>query len=441
MVKKKENLIVTTVFVDIEDSTGISNYLEKEKYENFLLSFHNTVKKVLNAKKWEAIKKENNHKFMGDEFIAFLPHSEYDDQALELSLQLAATLKYEWYFSAYNKLRLKGDKELIELNIGINTGDLSLMEYPVLHTRKVKKRYSYEGFPITLAKRIQSVAEESITSRVVVADRFFREYTRTKPRNYEFHYVGKKSFKGIAQRFSCYEWLGGDFYEYLFVKEAEENYIEDTLKALYDRNPQNPWYAALLAHYYYYLGEEEYYNKIFDNEYYKKCAKICIDSIQKISSVSKYNMRELNELLFVCLEVGEKWEELCFRADHAFSADSTFSGALALNAKSLYMLGGESVRKAKETAEKLISLFQQSLDYESLYDSHFLLARYYATEEVKRKKMIYHLKEAIKYAQRGEIDWAYVDYDISKADFENVKHDPEFKQGVMILEKMWERSQ
>jgi hypothetical protein len=141
------------------------------------------------------------------------------------------------------------------------------------------------------------------------------------------------------------------------------------------------------------------------------------------------------------LETGNKWEELCIRTEQAFTADATFSGALALNAKSLYMLNGESVKKAREAAEKLITLFQQSSDYESLYDSNFILARYYSKHKLDKIASIKHLKEAVRFAKMGKIEWAYIDYDFSKTDFENVQHEPEFKKNISMLKRIGKKLQ
>lgn len=431
--KSKKN-IVTILFADIEDSTGISNYLEKNTFKNFLLGFHKTIQKVLNNDKWKILADERNHKFMGDEFIAFFPHESFGSGVLESALQLAATLKYEWYFSHFNKKRLGGDKEQNELNIGINTGDLSLMEYPVIDSKQKNKKYSYEGFPVTLAKRIQSSAEES-SSRIIVGDRFYREYISRTQRSYEFHYMGQKSFKGISQRFSCYEWIGGDFYNYLNFRLSARDNVEKTLKALYDKNRHNPWFAGLLANYYFVFGEEEFDKENYENEFYKKCAKICIEGIHNIS---KYSLRNLNKLLFTCLEVAKNWDELSFRTEQAFKSDQTFSSALALRAKSLFMRGASFYDDASRTASELIVLFHQSQDFESLFMGHFILARYHSKRDFNRNEVLKHIRTAVKYAQKGNLYWVYTEYDFYKDDFVNIHQDSEFKKEIAKLERMWE---
>jgi hypothetical protein len=354
------------------------------------------------------------------------------EKALETALHFAATLKYEWYFSHFNEGRLK-DKEHIELNIGINAGPASLMRYP-FHDRKGKnnQKLSYEGFSITLSKRIQSIAEETY-SRIIVGDKFYREYMSLedqKTKNHEFFYLGQRSFKGIAQKFSCYEWIGDELEGYLDFPKKPNKKVNHILKTLYDKNPNNPWYASLLASYYFFLGEEEYDPDKPDNKFYRECARICTSAIQNIT---KYNLRRLNDLLFDCLEVTEaKWEELSFRTEQAYNSDPTFARALALRAKSLYMLSSKDV---VVTTNRLFALFKEK-EYESLFIGHFVLARYYATIDKNEPNMLHHFKAAVKCAKDGDVNWAYGEYKESEKDF--AEYERKLKNLILDLKEMWE---
>lgn len=462
MTKKIRKNIVTTLFADIEDSTGISNYLQKDTYENFLSEFHKTIKKVLSDERWKLIKEGKYHKFMGDEFIAFFPHNEFtknNQNVFETVLLFAATLKYEWYFSTFNRGRYNQDKEPNELNIGVNTGDLSEMEHPF----REEEKKSYEGFPVTLAKRIQSIAEES-ASRIIVGDSFYREYTSKTPKTYEFHYKGKRTFKGIAQRFSCYEWIGTQLHKFMMFEKSEK--IESYLQGLYKKNPHNPWLSGLLANYLFSLAEDKYrdyyawvrkseHGKDYDEEkaekkfqievkpFYDKCAKICIDAIYNIPA---YNLRDLNDILFDCLEVGENWDELSFRTEQAFKSDQSFSGALALRAKALFMRGEEFAKLACDDANKLIILFEQTDNHEGLFHGHFTLARYYSKEFKKatlsdqkkyKSKVIEHLRAAVRHAEKGAFDWAYNEYDdLDEKEFEEISKETEFKRAITQLRNL-----
>jgi class 3 adenylate cyclase len=127
---EEKDIHATVLFVDIEDSTGIANHYTTNQYGNFLREFHDVVSKTINDNSWAKscpqigeIRNTEYHRFMGDEFIAFLPHDQFPDNPVEIALKFAARLKVQWYLSKSNmEDRLSIDKEPIELNIGINTG-------------------------------------------------------------------------------------------------------------------------------------------------------------------------------------------------------------------------------------------------------------------------------------------------------------------------------
>lgn len=181
-----------------------------------------------------------------------------------------------------------------------------------------------------------------------------------------------------------------------------------------------------------------------DNEFYRECAKFCITAIQKISN---HNLRRLNEILFVCLEVGKKWEELSFRSKQAYIYDPTFSSALAFRAKSLFMRGDFCEKEndnftakglyngAKDAAEELLALFSNTKEFESLYTAHFLLSRYYSKMNIFDKAME-HIKSAVSNARKGYIDWIHYEYDLYEKDFMNIKKTSEFKKEIAKMKKL-----
>ena len=111
----------------------------------------------MHADEWEPIRAVGYHNFFGDEFMAFLSAEKYETPVSK-ALDLACRLKMAWYLSSQNRERLDSDKEIIELNIGINLGRVYRMPYP-LGTGE-NRPFTLEGFPITVAKRAQSVCEE-----------------------------------------------------------------------------------------------------------------------------------------------------------------------------------------------------------------------------------------------------------------------------------------
>src|ERR1051326_802433 len=166
---------IAAVFVDIEDSTGIANHYASEDYRDFLRAFHKCVQSVVHENIWSPILEAGYHNFFGDEFMAFLPSKKYSS-AVTSALDLACRLKIAWYLSDQNRERLQSDKEIMELNIGINLGTVHRMPYPL--AGGADRPFTLEGFPITVAKRAQSVCEEGRASRIILADRAYREYVR-----------------------------------------------------------------------------------------------------------------------------------------------------------------------------------------------------------------------------------------------------------------------
>ena len=221
---------IAAVFVDIEDSTGIANHYASKDYRKFLHGFHKCVREVVDSEEWSPIRESGYHNFFGDEFMAFLPSKKYKTGAVDSALDLACRLKIAWYLSDQNRDRLDSDKEIMELNIGINLGTVHRMDYPL--PGDVERPFTLEGFPITVAKRAQSVCEDGRASRIVLADRAYRDYISRANRGYDFAYMGRLQLKGFTQALSCYEWLGEDFDTVLDCAD-----LERVMEMLYRKNP------------------------------------------------------------------------------------------------------------------------------------------------------------------------------------------------------------
>ncbi len=417
---KYKNYEVCIVFVDIEDSTGIANYYSTKEHRSFLGNFHDVIKRVLGDGKWDSIKDSSYHGFIGDEFKAMI-RKDGGNEAVSLGLELAVRLKFEWYLSGDNAERILGsDKEPIELNVGINYGTVFELPYPVLDPKKNDNKILLEGFPISIAKRAQDVCKESQASRIIMADRAYREYVGETHFEYDFNYRGRPPLKNLTQSISCYEYLGGDL-SYLFPLDIikKDNNKEKILKTLYEKYPINPWYASLLTHYYYSLAEKAWYasarNKLSKEgeKRYIDTYNICLKATQ---TIKWSNLRSLSTILLTCLDVLERWKELCNRAEQMFGADPTFADALAMKSKG--QLGQYIKSKSREKtflidcheeAERALTFFSDSKEYDALFIAYLMSFYYYSIEE-KIRVALNSLKEAVKYVERGKIKWAYDEF-------------------------------
>jgi len=427
------SLDVTAIFIDIEDSTGIANHYRSDDYRLFLSQYHAIVSTVLEDKQWDPIKHPVYHNFFGDEFMAFLVHSSYENQSVSKALELATKLKLAWYISKENKERLDSDKEVIEVNVGVNYGAVFSMTYPLISGTAQVRESTLEGFPITIAKRAQSVCEHSRASRIILADAAYRQYVAETRCPHEFDYLGRQSLKGLAQSMSCYEWLGGDYDHFKHYFPPGD--IESTLEKLYYKNPLNPWYALLLAYYYYKIAEEKWYESDGRevSPFYNKAGAICLKAIQSITGV---RLRQLSSLLLTCLEIQGRWDELRHRAEQAFGADPTFAQASALNAWAAFRFGLTSEDKVKDAAIKDAAtraiqtavLFERGEGdegdlgdevKEALYRAHVVLAHEHS-ESKRRDEALAELQKAINYAVKAKLDW-------SETELKKLKEEGAFK--------------
>jgi hypothetical protein len=303
------------------------------------------------------------------------------------------------------------------------------MDYPFGSDEGAKKK-TLEGFPITIAKRVQSAGEDGRASRVILADRAYRDYVALSHREHEFSYLGRKQFKGISQSISCYEWLGMEFEEPLILFSDENR---DMLNKLSTKNPVNPWYAMLLAHFFYQeaekqwfkfseeLGDKEKFRTEFEErvkKLYTQTLNVCTSAVQNISWT---NLRSLNTLLLTSLEVIEEWEELSYRGEQAFNNDPAFANALALKAKALLELGGDAIKKAKEESKRVINIFRRSEENEALFYAKLI----HATTNLllKADEMIEEdLSDALSLAEKGRLKWASREFEeFQKKWFSNTK--------------------
>jgi len=434
----KSSQDIVAVFVDIEDSTGIANHYGSAEYRDFLSVFHKCVHDVVAGDDWAPIRSPGYHNFFGDEFMAFLPASDYGS-AVGQALDLACALKMSWYVSSVNRERLDSDKEIIELNVGINLGRVHRMPYP-LSADDTHRPFTLEGFPITIAKRAQSACEDGRASRIVLADRAYREYVKRSQRNHDFSYMGRRQLKGLTQTLSVYEWLGDEFEE---PPDDLRDDLQNVLQSLYQKNPLNPWYALLLARSYYHRAEADWYAGQYDSPWYATTASLCLTALQ---TINWSKLRTITAVLLTCLEVQRQWLELGFRAEQAFVNDPTFAYALGLRAKALLGLyideereGKHFLDEAQREARRAITLFErhdEDINHEALFLAHMINAGALAVED-RETRALDAFANAVRHAESGDIKWAAEEVaSIQPAMFSKLTKSESWKDMLARLERV-----
>ena len=196
-----EKVTSTTLFVDIMDSMEIANYWNTRKYRNFLNEFQRLMQHGICL--WK--RGIRQIKFAGDELVVFYSSKNIEDDIVN-AIQLANTLKIMWYVSEPNRKRIKEGKKILDLGIGINTGDVTYECGPIVKelTKFIQRKKTFEGLPISLAKRIESFSRHGRYSRIMVGNRTRAELDKLY-HYYEYETMGLQQFKGMSQKVPVFE--------------------------------------------------------------------------------------------------------------------------------------------------------------------------------------------------------------------------------------------
>lgn len=279
----------TILFVDIMDSMEMANYWDTKKYSDFLSEFQRVMQHAICI--WQ--KGIRQIKCAGDELVVFYCSKDVGDDIVN-AIQLANTLKIMWYVSEPNRKRVKEGKKILDLGVGINTGDVTYGYRPVVNELKkfIPRRKTFEGLPISLAKRIESFSRQGRYSRIMVGHRTMNELNKLY-HHYECESMGLQRLKGMSQEIpvfelkSCYslegEILGEDEGFEWEIKQLERVRVFD---------PSNIWLLMTLI--------DIYRNK----EKYKKVKELCREAIAVDASVGNIHYE-----LAVSLHEHKSYEE------------------------------------------------------------------------------------------------------------------------------------
>jgi len=179
------------------------------------------------------------------------------------------------------------------LGIGINTGDVVSDYRPVIKGVKelVGRREEFEGFAISLAKRIEGFSRLGKYSRIMVGHRTIAELARLY-HDYEYQFMGLQKFRGISQGIPVFELKSCYSREAELLAELDFKLVTNQLEKIRIFDPGNVWLLMIL------IG---IYSK---KKKHKKVEKLCREALTVDDSVSNIHYE-----LGVSLHEQKKYEE------------------------------------------------------------------------------------------------------------------------------------
>ncbi len=367
-----KKVTATILFVDIMDSMEIANYWDTKKYSDFINEFQRLMQHGICI--WRRGIKQI--KFSGDELVVFYCSKDIKEDIVN-AICLANTLKIMWYVSKPNFRRVKEGKKILDLGVGINTGDVTHEYRPVVKEFKqfVPRRKTFEGLPISLAKRIEGFSREGKYSRITIGHRTMAELNELH-HLYEFESMGMQRLKGMSQEIPVFELKSCYTSEAeIFGETREFDWEIKQLERIKVFDPANMWLIMMLIDFYRHKNN------------HKKVEKLCREAIAIDNTV-----RNIHHELGVSLHEQKKYEEALKHFDTAVNLrwDSWYSYI----GKSVCFLDLESWDKCIETCKYAISnvpTWLKGLFCGELY--YYMAAAYAWKGDVK--KAIANLKRAV----------------------------------------------
>lgn len=392
----------TILFVDIMDSMEIANYLDARKYNDFLNDFQYTMLCGISLHK-RRIKKV---KLAGDELVVFYYSKDVAEDII-CAIELANTLKILWYIGVINRKRTREGKKILDLGVGINTGQV-INEYRPMITelkRLIPIRKTIEGLPISLAKRIEGFSRQGQYSRIMVGHRTMAELNKTY-HNYDYQPMGLQKFKGISQEIPVFELKSCYSYDAEIMAEYSDlNWAIKQLERIKVFDPSNIWLLMTLIDIY------------GCKKNYKKVEKLCREALAVEDSVSNIQ-HELGD----SLNEQKKYKEALEHFDKAISLRWDSWASHVGKSSCLIFLG--QYDECIKTYEYIIPSIPTWLPEQYRHTLYCNMAAAYARKGDKRKALV-NIKKAVKLGGREVVTYLKKDKD---KDFCNLYENTEFKQ-------------
>ncbi|MBT3786271.1 hypothetical protein HOF92_14950 [bacterium] len=134
----------------------------------------------------------NRSKFIGDEFMLLVPVPDEENLGFEITsaLVFALNLKIYWHLCDYNYARIQDGKFPRDISVGMNADRVSPIEFG-----GSTRRLEFVGYPIHIAKRIESITRAGNSSLVFLSQHcaMYYKYHRQK-RIQEIEKMGLKPY-------------------------------------------------------------------------------------------------------------------------------------------------------------------------------------------------------------------------------------------------------
>ncbi len=261
--RSPQRRMAVILFIDIADSSELSNVLSFEKYDELVWSFQTVAKGVLqrhvqeNTDYTADTHRKYETSMRGDEMCTILyshvgaeDEQKYRQKNIRTALQLAIEMKRKWLCGEWNCARINDGKSIIDIGIGINCGYVIVdKHWRVDQKGEISPQESAEGYAINLAKRIEGYSRSGVYSKIFVS----RSVYNILRIDFQiaFSQVHMALFKGIAQAVPVYEIKSfGHVEDTSFRPELSAEEVHPYKKAV-DYNPHELWLILDLAHHYY----------------------------------------------------------------------------------------------------------------------------------------------------------------------------------------------
>lgn len=392
----------TILFADIMDSMEMANYYSTTKYNNFLNEFQRCMQ--LSISLWN--KRIKQIKLAGDELVVFYASKDVKSDILS-AIALANTIKLLWYTGGPNYERLKEGKKILDLGVGINTGYVTY-EYRTIISdlkRHIRRRKTFEGFPISLAKRIESFSRNGKYSRIMLGHQTVTELNKCY-HTYGYESMGLQKFKGMSQEVPIFELKSCYSFDAEVIAERKNlDWIVKRLERIRLSDPSNIWLLMILI--------DIYTNKRKP----KKVEEFCREAL-----AIEDNLPNIHYELGDVLQEQKKHKEAIAEFDKVIYYRWDYWHSYISKSACLIFLG--QYDECVSTCVNAIHYIPTRLAKDFVTPLYYNIAAAYARKGEKRKALT-NIKKALKLNRSESLKSLKKDKD---KDFVNLYANPEFQQ-------------